>query len=313
VERLENHTAAGLAYTSSVAVDADDRELRRQPALEPWDIEVWLRTRCLNGDGWLARRDLLMRTQPLDERLTMDEDYDLFCQLLEFTTFAPVPEFLLYYREHASRASADREDMARCHAANLVRYGYSPEYAYLRARRNPEWVPAIEAGIALGRQIRAGREQPRPACPLAIDGGAPVRSSFLPFGAPCLTEEEIQEVAATIRSGWIGLGPGTAGLFLSLISLGIGPGDEVITTPLTFAATANVIEHLGARPVFADIDTTTLNLDPAQVERAITPRTRALLPVHFGGLPCDMEALRAIKPSSGTVPVYFVPPTARVY
>ena len=157
---------------------------------------------------------------------------------------------------------------------------------------------------------------------LAVDGGEPVRERFLPFGAPCLGEEEIAEVVDTLRSGWIGTGPKaqmfedefatyvgakyavslnscTAGLFLSLVALGIGSGDEVITTPLTFAATVNVIEHVGARPVFADIDPTTLNIDSGQVERTINSHTRAILPVHFGGLACDMDSLQAIATKHG--------------
>jgi dTDP-4-amino-4,6-dideoxygalactose transaminase len=156
---------------------------------------------------------------------------------------------------------------------------------------------------------------------LAIDGGKPVRDEFLIFGQPCLGEEEIAEVVETLRSGWIGTGPRaqqfekefaeyvgaqhaislnscTAGLFLSLVALDIGPGDEVITTPLTFAATANVIEHVGARPVFVDIDPLTLNLDPRQIKAAVTERTRAIIPVHFGGLPCDMETLLEIADSA---------------
>jgi dTDP-4-amino-4,6-dideoxygalactose transaminase len=157
---------------------------------------------------------------------------------------------------------------------------------------------------------------------LAIDGGTPVRADFLPFGAPCLGEEEIAEVVDTLRSGWIGTGPKTtrfeqafaeyvgaehavavnsctAGLFLSLAVSGVGPGDEVITSPLTFCATANVIVHLGARPVFADVDPVTLNIDPAQVDAAITPRTKAIVPVHFGGLACDMAALRPLASAHG--------------
>lgn len=149
---------------------------------------------------------------------------------------------------------------------------------------------------------------------LAIDGGTPVRDSFLVFGRPCLDDDEINEVVDTLRSGWIGTGPKTlrfeqmfaeyvnnqhalavnsctAALHLGLIAHNVGPGDEVITTPLTFAATANVIMHVGARPVLADIDPVTLNIDPANVERAITPRTRAIMPVHFGGLAADMDAL----------------------
>ena len=152
---------------------------------------------------------------------------------------------------------------------------------------------------------------------LAINGGQPVRDAFLPFGAPCLGQEEIEEVVDTLRSGWIGTGPKTqqfeeefsayvdckhavavnsctAGLHLSLLTIGVGPGDEVITTPLTFAATANIIEHCGARPIFVDIDPITLNIDPARLEAAITERTRAIIPVHFGGLACDMDRVMRI-------------------
>jgi dTDP-4-amino-4,6-dideoxygalactose transaminase len=152
---------------------------------------------------------------------------------------------------------------------------------------------------------------------LAIDGGPPIRDKILVFGAPALDEAEYNEVLDTLRSGWIGTGPKTAkfetefanyvgascavavnsctsALHLSLIVSGIGPGDEVITTPLTFAATANVTAHEGAIPVFADIDPHTLNIDPEAIERAITPRTKAIMPVHFGGLPCDMDTLKRI-------------------
>ncbi|MCG3209393.1 MAG: UDP-4-amino-4-deoxy-L-arabinose--oxoglutarate aminotransferase [Anaerolineae bacterium] len=159
---------------------------------------------------------------------------------------------------------------------------------------------------------------------LAINGGAPVRDTFLPFGAPHLGEEEIAEVVATLRSGWIGTGPKTqrfetefaeyvgsqyaisvnsctAGLHLSLLVNDIGPGDEVITTAMTFAATANVIEHCGARPVFVDIDPISLNIDPAQIKAAITPRTRAIIPVHFGGLPCDLDVIVEIANQAGLI------------
>ena len=149
---------------------------------------------------------------------------------------------------------------------------------------------------------------------IALEGGEPVRGDFLLFGMPCLGEEEIAEVVDTIKSGWIGTGPKTkrfeemfreyvgsqyaiavssctAGLHLSLIAAGIGPDDEVLTTPLTFSATANVIVHQGARPVFVDIDRTTLNINPALIEERITPRTRAIIPVHFGGLACEMDKI----------------------
>ncbi|MCL4486498.1 MAG: DegT/DnrJ/EryC1/StrS family aminotransferase, partial [Chloroflexi bacterium] len=86
----------------------------------------------------------------------------------------------------------------------------------------------------------------------------------------------------------------TAGLHLSLVVLGVKPGDEVIVPPLTFGATANVVEHIGARPVFADIDPATLTIDPEQIEKAVTPRTRVVIPVHYGGMPCDMDGVSAV-------------------
>lgn len=143
------------------------------------------------------------------------------------------------------------------------------------------------------------------------------RKEFLVFGQPLIEEAEIDEVVATMRSGWLGTGPrtkrfeddfaaykhvpeavavnsATAGIHLACIAAGLQPGDEVITTPLTFCATVNAVLHAGAQPVLADIDPETWNLDPAAVERAITPRTRALLPVHFAGRTCAMDALLEI-------------------
>ena len=143
------------------------------------------------------------------------------------------------------------------------------------------------------------------------------RAEFLPFHRPWIDDDEIAEVVDTLRSGWLTLGPktlrfeaefakyvgashaiavnsATAGLHLALDVAGIGPGDEVITTPYTFTATAATVLHVGARPVLADIRPDTLNVDPAEVERRITPRTRAIVPVHMAGLPCDMEPLRAL-------------------
>ncbi|MEZ5317448.1 MAG: DegT/DnrJ/EryC1/StrS family aminotransferase [Vicinamibacterales bacterium] len=157
---------------------------------------------------------------------------------------------------------------------------------------------------------------------LAIDGGAPVRDRMLVFGAPVLDSAEAAEVLDTLQSGWIGTGPKTAAfeaefaayvgarhavavnsctaaLHLSLVVSGVGPGDEVITSPLTFCATANVAVHQGAVPRFADVDPITLNIDPAAAEAAITPRTRALLPVHFGGLPCAMTAIGGLAAARG--------------
>ncbi|HET8631484.1 MAG TPA: DegT/DnrJ/EryC1/StrS aminotransferase family protein [Thermomicrobiales bacterium] len=144
-----------------------------------------------------------------------------------------------------------------------------------------------------------------------------MREDFLVFGKPQIGEEEIAEVVATLRSGWIGMGPRTleferafaeyvgakhaiavnsctAALHLALIAAGVGPGDEVITTPMTFAATANVIVHTGATPVFADVDRRTQNIDPARVAERITPRTKAILPVHMLGRPAEMDPLLAL-------------------
>ncbi|HTE64739.1 MAG TPA: aminotransferase class I/II-fold pyridoxal phosphate-dependent enzyme, partial [Candidatus Binatia bacterium] len=143
------------------------------------------------------------------------------------------------------------------------------------------------------------------------------RAQFLPFSPPSIGEEEIAEVVDTLRSQWITTGPKTrrfetefaaalgapgalalnsctAGLHTALVTLGIGPGDEVITTPMTFAASVNVIEHVRARPVLVDVEPDTLNIDPAAVAAAITPRTKALLPVHFAGHPADLGALQAL-------------------
>lgn len=152
---------------------------------------------------------------------------------------------------------------------------------------------------------------------LAIDGGKPTREKMLPFGAPNFGEEEIAEVVDTLKSGWISTGPKakkfetefaeyvgakyavalnscTAGLHLSMVVLGIGPGDEVIVPALTFGATANVVEHVGAKPVLVDIDPQTLCVDPEQIEKAITPRTKAVIPVHYGGMPCALDEIHAI-------------------
>ncbi|HWC29161.1 MAG TPA: DegT/DnrJ/EryC1/StrS family aminotransferase, partial [Dehalococcoidia bacterium] len=137
---------------------------------------------------------------------------------------------------------------------------------------------------------------------------------FLPIAQPDLDEDDVAEVVDTLRSGWLVYGPKTqrlerefaemvgaehavgvnsctAGLHLSLLAAGVGPGDEVITSPLTFAATANVILHVGATPVLADICADDLNIDPEQIERRITPRTRAIMPVHYAGIPCRMDEI----------------------
>jgi dTDP-4-amino-4,6-dideoxygalactose transaminase len=143
------------------------------------------------------------------------------------------------------------------------------------------------------------------------------RSTFLSFQPPAIGEEEIEAVAETLRSGWLTSGPrteklerrfgeyvgarhavalasGTAAMHLSLVAAGVGPGDEVVTTPITWPATANVVVHCGARPVFADVRESDLNVDPDAVAAALTPRTKAILPVHLAGQPCDLDPLQAL-------------------
>ena len=144
----------------------------------------------------------------------------------------------------------------------------------------------------------------------------PIRSKdrFLVFGAPAIEEAEIEEVVASMRSGWLGTGPKvarfendfkgykgadhavavnscTAALHLSILSAGIQPGDEVITTRMTFCATVNAIIHAGAVPVLADVDPVTMNINPEEVKLKVTPKTRAILPVHFAGRSCDMDPI----------------------
>lgn len=141
---------------------------------------------------------------------------------------------------------------------------------------------------------------------------------FLTFAQPDIGEEEIAEVVDALRSGWITTGPktkqferqfaeflgggleaiavnsATAGLHLALEALGVGPGDEVITTPYTFTATAEVVRYLGAHPVFVDVRSDSLNIDAAGIEDRITPRTKAIVVVHFAGLPCDMATVTEV-------------------
>ena len=149
-----------------------------------------------------------------------------------------------------------------------------------------------------------------------------MRDTFLPFSPPCLDEDEIAEVTDSLRSGWITTGPKcrafeaafaerlaspgalalnscTAALHTALAVLGVGPGDEVITSCMTFCSTVGVIEHVGATPVLVDVEPDTLNLDPAAVAAAVTERTKVILPVHFAGHPCDMDAIRAIADTHG--------------
>lgn len=159
----------------------------------------------------------------------------------------------------------------------------------------------------------------------AIAGGSPIRKKYLTFGAPDIGINEINEVIDSLKSGWLSTGPKvglfeknlahylgaryakalyscTAAMHLSLIASGIKPGDEIITTPLTFSATANVILHVGAKPVFVDVDPVTGNIDPEEIEKHITKKTRAIMPVHLYGRPCRMDEIVVLaKKNSLTV------------
>jgi perosamine synthetase len=152
---------------------------------------------------------------------------------------------------------------------------------------------------------------------LAIDGGTPVRKPLLSYGHQSIGEDDIQSVVEVLRSDWLTTGPkvpefeeafagrvgakyavtfssGTAALHGAAFAAGLKPGDEAITTPMTFAATANCVLYQGATPVFADVSGDTLNLDPEKVAAKITPRTRALLPVDYAGHPADLAAIQAL-------------------
>jgi perosamine synthetase len=152
---------------------------------------------------------------------------------------------------------------------------------------------------------------------LAIDGGEPVRRTLLPYAHQSIDDDDVAAVTAALRSDWLTTGPrvpafeealaafagvrhavsfssGTAALHGATSAAGLGPGDEAITTPMTFVATANAVLYVGAEPRFADIDPGTLLIRPDAVAAAVTPRTRAILPVDYAGQPADYEALRAI-------------------
>ena len=159
---------------------------------------------------------------------------------------------------------------------------------------------------------------------LALHGGAPVRGALLPYGRHLVDDDDVQAVVATLRDGLITTGPavarfeqafaevvgarhavavssGTAALHAAVFAAGVGPGDEAVTTPLTFVATSNAVLYQGGRPVFADIRPDTLTLDPAAAAAALTPRTRALMPVHFAGQACDVEAWERLARTHGLV------------
>ena len=152
---------------------------------------------------------------------------------------------------------------------------------------------------------------------LAIDGGTPSRGTMLPYGGLSIDEDDIETVSDVLRSDWLTTGPqvprfeaavgellsashavafssGTAALHAAAFAAGLRPGDEAITTPLTFAATANCVVYQGAKPTFADIQADTLNIDPVDIAARITPRTKAILPVDFAGLPADLDPIMSL-------------------
>jgi perosamine synthetase len=178
---------------------------------------------------------------------------------------------------------------------------------------------ALPAGAA---DLRMAKAKTQNRSTLAVDGGAPVRSTFLPYGRQSITAPDIEAVTRVLQSDWLTTGPavpvfeaalakvvgtqhavavssGTAALELLYQARGIGPGDEVLTTPLTFAATANAALYVGARPVFADVDPDTLQLDPKSVAERITRKTKAVVGVHFGGTVADPRPLREVAEKVG--------------
>jgi dTDP-4-amino-4,6-dideoxygalactose transaminase len=177
---------------------------------------------------------------------------------------------------------------------------------------NPHFVVLQEPTGSIVQRCVTG-----PGTPPAPESASKSRRDFLWFSPPIVGQEEIDEVVDTLRSGWITTGPktrqfeaafksrvdapavlavnsSTAGLHLGLLSVGIRPGDEVISTPMTFCAGANAIEQIGATTRFADVEADTLNLDPRAVEDAVTPRTRAILAVHYAGHPAELDGIRDI-------------------
>jgi dTDP-4-amino-4,6-dideoxygalactose transaminase len=172
---------------------------------------------------------------------------------------------------------------------------------------------------------------------LSIHKRRPMRQSFLPFHSPVITEKEISAVVEVLKSGWLTTGKkvhefergfadfvgchyavavnsGTAALHLALAAIGIQAGDEVIVPTMTFAASAEVVLYFGARPVLVDCEADTLNLDPDRLAAALTPKTKAIIPVHFGGQPCDMDSilrfarehdLRVVEDAAHALPAYY--------
>lgn len=159
---------------------------------------------------------------------------------------------------------------------------------------------------------------------LAVEGGSPVRNTLLPYGHQYIDEDDIKAVVDVLRSDWLTTGPkvaefekrfaemvgakyavavnsGTAALHAAAFAAGIGPGDEVITTPMTFAASANCVLYCGGRPVFADVEADTLLLDPSSVESKVSPKTKAIIAVDYAGQPCDYDALKKLSDEHGLI------------
>src|SRR6185295_7970561 len=196
-----------------------------------------------------------------------------------------------------------------------VKRGISPREAWLRMVRvagEQGYTRRLSGGIRLVQQR------------LAIHGGAPVRPSLLPYGRHEIDDDDVLAVTEALRSGWITTGPrvaafesavadlagarhavafssGTAALHAAAFAAGLGPGDEAVTTPLTFCATANCVLYQGATPVFADVSPDTLNLDPDRLAERLTSRTKAILAVDFTGHPADLDAIRDLADRHGAV------------
>jgi perosamine synthetase len=167
-------------------------------------------------------------------------------------------------------------------------------------------------------------DTPRDKNKLALDGGSPVRKKLLPYGRQFVDQKDIDAVIDVLRSDWLTTGPsivefekefasqvgathgvavssGTAGLHCAVHAAGIGPGDEVITSPITFMATANCIRYQGGKVVFADIDPETLNIDPEKIKECLSPKTKAIIAVDFSGQPADLDAIKDIAKNNNLV------------